>query len=129
MGNYRGRIDIIADILRVAKEQVKKTQIMYQANLSYTILQKYLAELADSALIAFDVERQSYSLTDKGREYLVLYKDYSKAHKHIEKRLNTARVKKRDLDKLCVGNRWKTRALSNQPLNGSFKEKIKGCTS
>lgn len=129
MGNYRGRIDIIADILRVAKAEVKKTQIMYKANLSYTILQKYLAELTDATLISFDDSKQNYVLTDKGREYLLLYKEYSKAHKHIEKRLTTARVKKRVLDKLCVNNKWQS-SLSNQALPASFKEKIKGdCVS
>ena len=46
MGNYRGKLDIIADILRVVSGNAKKTQIMYQANLSYRVLQKYLAEIA-----------------------------------------------------------------------------------
>jgi hypothetical protein len=30
--NYRRKLDIIADILQVAKEDARKTQIMYQAN-------------------------------------------------------------------------------------------------
>ena len=110
MGSYRGRIDIIADILRVAEARAKKTQIMYRANLSYTILQRYLAELTEASLIAYEDDAQYYTLTDRGREYLVLYKDYSKANRHIEKRLNSAKVKRKVLDKYCVTNRWKSRA-------------------
>jgi predicted transcriptional regulator len=123
--NYRGRIDIIADILKVAEATVKKTQIMYRANLSYTVLQRYLAELTDASLIIFDSARQSYGLTDKGREYLVLYKEYSRANKHIERRLTTTRVKKGALDKLCVACKSKP-SSSNHAMPDAFKEKIKG---
>jgi len=77
---------------------------MYQANLSYTVLQKYLAEIAASSLIAFEDVNQRYALTDKGREFLVLYKEYSKANKYVEKNLTKVRVKKRVLDKLCIAN-------------------------
>jgi predicted transcriptional regulator len=112
--NYRGRIDIIADILKVAEATVKKTQIMYRANLSYTVLQKYLAELTESSLLAYEDKKQSYNLTNKGREYLTLYKEYSKANKHIEKRLTTARVKKGALDKLCVTQNWRARASATK---------------
>ena len=77
---------------------------MYQANLSYTVLQKYLAEIANFSLIAFEGENQRYFLTDKGREFLVLYKDYSKANKYVEKNLSKVRVKKRNLDKLCIAD-------------------------
>ncbi len=64
MGNYRGRLDIIADILNVASRDAKKTQIMYQANLSYKVLQRYLADVARAQLISFEDARQLYSLTD-----------------------------------------------------------------
>ncbi|MGQ9461394.1 MAG: winged helix-turn-helix domain-containing protein, partial [Candidatus Bathyarchaeaceae archaeon] len=37
MGKYRGRLDIVADILSVVNNNdgARKTRIMYQANLSY----------------------------------------------------------------------------------------------
>jgi predicted transcriptional regulator len=101
LGNYRGRLDIIADILGVASGDAKKTQIMYQANLSYAIMQKYLAELTEASLIGFKDEKLCYVLTDKGREFLRTYQEYSKTSKHVEKRLNEARVKKRALERLC----------------------------
>ena len=124
MGNYRGRIDIIADILRVAEAQAKKTQIMYRANLSYAIMQKYLAELTAASLVAYTDDTQSYALTEKGREYLVLYKEYSRANKHVEKGLTTAQNKKRVLDRLCVSHRCKSRA-ANQVTPNPFKNRVK----
>jgi predicted transcriptional regulator len=125
LANYRGRIDIIADILRVAEATVKKTQIMYRANLSYTVLQKYLAELTGASLLAFEDQNQSYALTNKGREYLTLYKEYSRANRHIEKRLTTARVKKGALDKLCVAQNWKHSSIDHASNVSSVRNKVK----
>ena len=54
MVNYRDRLDIIADILNVVSREAKKTQIMYQANLSYKVLQRYLNEIVDASLVTFE---------------------------------------------------------------------------
>jgi predicted transcriptional regulator len=112
LGNYRGRIDIIADILRVAEARVKKTQIMYRANLSYTVLQKYLAGLTEAYLLEYIDDMQCYVLTNKGRQYLVLYKEYYRASKHIEKKLDTANIKRGALNKLCTAQSRES-AVSN----------------
>jgi predicted transcriptional regulator len=101
LGTYRGRLDIIADILDVASRNPKKTQIMYQANLSYRVMQRYLAEIVGAQLIAFEDEKQHYSLTSKGREFLDAYEKYSKTTKRIEKRLNDVASKKKVLEELC----------------------------
>jgi len=45
MGKYRDRLQIIADMLSVVRGGAKKTHIMYQANLSYTLLGRYLSEV------------------------------------------------------------------------------------
>jgi predicted transcriptional regulator len=101
--NYRRKLDIIADILQVAKEDAKKTQIMYQANLSYTVLERYLAKVVGAYLVCFDDGSGCYRLTDKGREYLDAYKRYFKTHKRIEHSLNEANARKKVLEKLCKG--------------------------
>ncbi len=101
MGNYRGRLDIIADILNVASRNAKKTQIMYQANLSYKVLQKYLTEIVEASLISFENAQHYYVLTPKGQEFLEAYKNYSRSNKSIEKRLNDVCTKKKLLDGLC----------------------------
>ncbi len=78
MGSYRGRLDIIADILGVARQRAKKTQIMCQANLSYRLLTRYLAEVRRAYLVRFEREEKCYVLTRKGMEFLQRYKEYSK---------------------------------------------------
>ena len=100
MGTYRSRLDIIADILNVASKDAKKTQIMYQANLSYKVLQKYLAEVVDSSLISFENARHCYQLTDKGKRFLEAYEEYSRSYKHVEERLNDVEMRKRNLQEL-----------------------------
>ena len=101
MGNYRGKLNIIADILGVVSGDAKKTQIMYQANLSYAVMQKYLAEMIGASLICFKGETHCYVLTDKGRAFLDAYQEYSKTNRHVEKGLDAVRIKKSALDKLC----------------------------
>jgi predicted transcriptional regulator len=103
LGSYRGKLEIIADILQVASGNAKKTQIMYQANLSYKVLQKYLAEIIEASLISFEDETRCYMLTAKGRKFLDAYREYSKTNRHIEKQLNDFHTKKKVLEKLCLG--------------------------
>ena len=101
MGSYRNRLDIIADILQVVSQNAKKTQIMYQANLSYKVLQRYLRNITAASLIDFEKAEQCYVLTPKGQEFLEAYKDYAKTNKSIEKRLNDFNNKKKTLEELC----------------------------
>lgn len=102
MGNYRDKLDIIAEILQVASHEARKTQIMYQANLSYKVLQRYLIEVTEASLLRFEDTKQSYIITDKGQEYLTAYKDYLKANKSIEKRLSEFSLKRKFLQDLCL---------------------------
>jgi predicted transcriptional regulator len=102
--NYREHFDIIADILNVAERNAKKTQIMYQANLSYGVLQRYLSDVVAWLLVSFDGQSQSYVLTPKGQEFLNAYKEYSKTRQHLEKRLNEAAAKREVLEHLCCAS-------------------------
>jgi predicted transcriptional regulator len=101
LGSYRSRLDIVADILLVASRRAKKTQIMYQANLSYKLLTKYLTEIRKAYLISFEGKERCFVLTPKGQEFLEKYKDYSRRNKHVEKRLNDVSVKRKVLEELC----------------------------
>jgi len=102
LGSYRSRLDIIADILHVVSEgDVKKTQIMYQANLSYKLLTRYLTEVIETCLVSFKRKERCYLLTSKGKEFLERYKEYSRRNKHVEKQLDGIRAKKRALEELC----------------------------
>ncbi|MCX8154185.1 MAG: winged helix-turn-helix domain-containing protein [Candidatus Bathyarchaeota archaeon] len=101
MGSYRSRLDIIADILRAVSQNAKKTQIMYQANLSFQVLQKYLSEVSDALLIEFNSQAQCYVLTDKGRAFLEAYKEYSRDYMYLEKRMSEIESKRKILESLC----------------------------
>ena len=100
MGSYRDKLDIVADILAVASRKPKKTQIMYQANLSFRVLQKYLAAISGASLICFEDETQCYSLTSKGQEFLEAYTQYSKKNKYAEKIIGEVNSKKQILEKI-----------------------------
>jgi predicted transcriptional regulator len=103
MANYRNRLDIIADILGVVSQGAKKTQVMYEANLSYRLLTKYLAEVLSFGFIYFEATQKRYQLTHKGRSFLKTYQEYSRRNKHVEKQLNNIHEKRKVLDGLCSG--------------------------
>jgi predicted transcriptional regulator len=105
LGNRRSRIDIIADILEVARFDAKKTQIMFKANLSYSVLIKYLSEILKASLMTFEQERRCYTLTHKGQDFLKTYKIYHKTSKHVQTSLNHIVKTKKVLDELCPGGK------------------------
>ena len=73
--NNRGKIQIMGDVLSLANSGIKKTHIMYRANLSYEQVYLYLEELISKRLIAQDVSADGvvYRTTEKGREFLSYY--------------------------------------------------------
>jgi predicted transcriptional regulator len=101
LGSYRSKLDIIADILLVVRKDAKKTRIMYQANLSYKLLMKYLHEVRKASLVHFVEDRDCYVLTPKGERFLRGYKAYCRHNKHIEQHLNHVGNKRRELEELC----------------------------
>ena len=73
--NNRGKIQIMGDVLTLATSGIKKTHIMYRANLSYEQVHLYLGELIGKRLISQDVSADGvvYRTTEKGREFLLHY--------------------------------------------------------
>lgn len=73
--NNRGKIEIMADVLSLSTAGIKKTHIMYRANLSYEQILYYLGELMGKGLIGQDVDDGAlvYRTTEKGREFLACY--------------------------------------------------------
>jgi len=116
LGSYRDRLDIIADILNVVSRDAKKTQIMYQANLSYKVLQRYLHEIINASLVAYENNQQYYKLTFKGQEYLDAYKEYSRCSKTMEKHLTDFSTKRQVLENLCPVKQFLS-ASSHEPIN------------
>jgi len=100
---YRSMFDIIADMLNVVSGRTKKTKIMYGANLSYTLLQKYLDDMRQAGLVIYERKGRCYLITDKGREFLEAYKEYSRRAVFVEKHLHYFKLEERVLEKLCPG--------------------------
>jgi predicted transcriptional regulator len=71
---YRNRIEIICQILEAANGGViKKIEIMYKANLSYTQLKEYVIVLTESDLFRYDLDKQTFKTTEKGLRFLDAY--------------------------------------------------------
>jgi len=80
----RRQTDIIADILRACGGGDSKTHIMYKANLSYPLLQKYLRLLLESGLmLQSDYE---YRVSRLGREYLQIYEEANQTRSILQQR-------------------------------------------
>ena len=75
---YRSRIQIAADILEITKNGSRKTRIMYQGNLSFDLLQKYLDMLVNFGLLEVRGSEKSYIATEKGQRFLEDYRELQK---------------------------------------------------
>jgi len=103
MGKYRDRLQIIADILLVVRGGAKKTHVMYQANLSFTLLKRYLTEVLEAGLVSRDDE-DGYRLTGRGRSFLDRFDEYSRRCEHVETELNHVNDEKTVLESLIGGD-------------------------
>ena len=75
MAGKRSDIEILADVLKVARRGAKKSHIVYRANLNFEVVKRYLKRLHEAGLIAFPSEEDClYKTTTRGREYLDQYK-------------------------------------------------------
>jgi predicted transcriptional regulator len=99
----RGRLEIVRDMLSVATERIKKTRIMYQANLSYRLMEKYLSDLLDSGLLECD-EDCFYMVTWKGKEFLQMYDDYVEQCRRIGDEIRGIRKDKLLLENMCFND-------------------------
>lgn len=100
MSKYRDRLQIIASILNIASRRARKTQIMYQANLSYKLLCRYLGHVLSTGLVSFENE-EFYVLTVKGKEFLRRHVEYSKRCRSLAQHLNYVNGEKAALEKMC----------------------------
>ena len=101
LSKYRNRIEIIADILNIVKEGARKTQIMYQGNLSYKLLTRYLGEVIGSGLVCVGKRARIYQLTRKGEAFLEHFESYSKTRAEVAEHLNSMKGQMATLEKLC----------------------------
>jgi len=101
LSKYRKRLQIIADILCIADKRPKKTQIMFQANLSYKLLHQYLEEVMNAGLVCHE-KGNCYRLTEKGKGFLEKYQKYAKLHSQLERQFDRVKDEKEFLEQMLL---------------------------
>jgi predicted transcriptional regulator len=102
MGRHRSRLQILASILSVVSGNhgVKKTQIMYQAYLSYKLLSRYLKDVMDAGLVICG-DDDCYRLTSKGEMFLAKFNNYSRFREDVVEQVNHVEDQKTVLEEMC----------------------------
>ena len=97
----RGRLDIVREILAIASVKVRKTRIMYQANLSFIQVERYLQSLLESGLVeSFD--DAFYLVTPKGKEFLQMHTDYLARVRRLGEEVAETEKSRLQLESMCV---------------------------
>lgn len=96
---HRSKLQIIADMLFAAGKGSRKTHIMYGANLSYELTNRYLTDLLDAGLI--ELSDDAYVVTEKGKEFLKGFRDYTEHQKEVSGQVEEVNNKKMKLEKMC----------------------------
>lgn len=71
----RNSLDICSDILKASEGGAKKTHIVYQANLNFGIIKRYLSDLTTKGFLCQHGE--NYFPTEKGRQFITRYEALS----------------------------------------------------
>jgi len=102
MAKYRSRLQIVADMLSVVSNNdgAKKTRIMYLANLSWDLLNRYLNDLMEGGLLSFG-SSDCYVLTPKGKRFLDSFNLYSRRCEKVEEHLNDLDKERKMLENMC----------------------------
>ena len=99
MVKYRRRFEIIADVISAAEKGAKKTKIMYFANLSYRLLQKYLEDTVKVGFIR--VSNEGYQTTEKGRIFLERYTEFSSRYSRLVSDFEALKFEMEVLERMC----------------------------
>ena len=96
---YRRGFEIIADILKAAKNGAKKTRIMYIANLSHSLLEKYLAKTIDIGFIIWN--NDCYQVTERGELFLERFEQFFSRYSKVQRELEKMRFEMEVLERMC----------------------------
>jgi predicted transcriptional regulator len=109
----RGRLEIIRDMLSAASEKTRKTRIMYQASLSYRLLEKYLNSLLESGLVEC-VDDSFYLITWKGKEFLQSYDDYLERCRRLGEEIRGVRKDMLLLENMCFNDESNSKQMAKE---------------
>lgn len=103
LGKNRDRLSIVASILEAANPESSKTGIMFNANLSFSLLEKYLDIVDKAGFIRLEDSR--YKLTHHGGQFLKQYKDFETRYLKAERTFDTLLSERERLTRLCEGSK------------------------
>ena len=109
----RGRLEIIRDMLSAASEKTKKTRLMYQASLSYRLLETYLNSLFESRLVE-RVDDSFYLITWRGKEFLQSYDDYLERCRRLGEEIRRVRKDRLFLENMCFNNESNSKRMAKE---------------
>jgi len=102
LGKHRSRLEILGTVLSVisGNDGARKTQIMYQAYLSYKLLTRYLDDVVKAGLVVCD-GNDCFRLTLKGEKFLATFSEYHRSREAVEKNLNQIEDQRSMLEEMC----------------------------
>jgi predicted transcriptional regulator len=94
---HRSKEEIVASILKAARNNATKTTIMRRCYVSYNLLQKYLNYTTISGLLFYDHRSKEYHITSKGTQFLDYFHQYLDTESELV-------LKKRLISKMLENN-------------------------
>ena len=110
---YRYSLEIVRDMLLIASVKVRKTRMMYQANLSYRQSEKYLKSLLESGLMECH-DDSCYLITKRGKDFLQMYDDYVERSRRIGEEINEAHKDRLVLENMCFNNDCNSKRVASK---------------
>ncbi len=99
MGKNRDRLSLVAAILEAANPGASKTHIMFSANLSFSLLEKYLEVASRAGFLQLNGSK--YCLTELGQEFLREYKHFHERFDRAQRMLDSLVSERERLASLC----------------------------
>ncbi len=117
MVKYRRKIEILADVLAASRQGARKTKIMYTANLSFALLNKYLGKSLSMGFLSAD--NDEYRLTNKGQDFLDKYVSFRNRFSSLEKALLLMEREMEQLEAMCVADSDNDMGMFDAFANGN----------
>ena len=96
----RCSLDIVREVLSIASVKVRKTKIMYGANLNFLQVEKYLNVLVGNGLLERDGD-SGYLVTGVGLEFLQLYEDYLERTSRLREEVERNATDRLRIESMC----------------------------
>jgi predicted transcriptional regulator len=116
-------MQILVEILKAAKTGARKTRIMYQANLSFDLLKKYLDYALQAGLVVPPSEsNRVYSVSDRGCDFLERYDRYMLRSTQVEDQLRAMARERAMLEENYVAKMSSVNSRNSFPKQGNTVE-------